>query len=149
MFKRKCFTAYNKMSSGARPPLAFDGADFSYWNIRMEAYIDAIDSWVLKAAEEGFPNFKDPIKHTSDKANYEKWNAKARNIFLRGLNKESFNQVRSEKTAHKIWEKLVEIHMRSKDETEERHQVIMDNINAFKMLLMKGLTKCILACMFL
>lgn len=122
----------------------FDGINFSYWKIWMEAYLDAIDSGVLKAAESVFPAIKDSTAPTPDQANYYKWNAKARNILLWSLNKESFNKVRSEKKAHNIWTILVEIHMGSKDEREGRFKVVMDKLMLSKCFLMKVLTKCIL-----
>ena len=122
------------MSSGDGPPPIFDGTDFSYWKIRMEAYLDAMDAGVLRAAVVGFDPPKDANKLTADEANHEKWNAKARNILMRGLTKDVFNSVRSAVNAHEIWTKLVEMQVGSKDEREERFKVVMDRINAFKML---------------
>ena len=122
------------MSSGDGPPSMFDGTDFSYWKIRMEAYLDAADAGVLRAALHGFPPIADASNHTSDVANYEKWNARARKILMRGISKEVFNSVRSHKNAKELWDKLVEIHDGSLDKREERFKVIMDKINAFKML---------------
>jgi hypothetical protein len=38
------------MSGGDEPPPVFDGDVFPYWEIRMEAYLEAIDIGVYKAA---------------------------------------------------------------------------------------------------
>jgi hypothetical protein len=122
------------MSSGDGPPPLFDGDDFSYWKIRMEAYLEAIDPGVLMVAVSGIPPLKVKDNPTGDELNYDKWNAKARNILFRGISKEVFNRIRSAKNAHEIWEKLSEMHEGSRDEREERHKVLMDKINNFKML---------------
>jgi hypothetical protein len=37
------------MSDGDGSPPVFDGDDFPYWKIRMEAYLEAIDIGVYKA----------------------------------------------------------------------------------------------------
>jgi hypothetical protein len=76
----------------------------------------------------------DKTKPTPNEANYEKLNAKARNILFPGIRKEVFNRVHSHKNVNDLWDKLVEMHEGSKDEREEHHKVVMDKINAFKML---------------
>jgi hypothetical protein len=51
----------------------------------MEAYLEAIDIGVYKAATQGFPEPRDPTNLIGDEFNYEKWNAKAKNTLFRGL----------------------------------------------------------------
>ena len=75
----------------------FEGEDFPYWRLRMEAYLEAVDMGVYQAAVSGFPEIKDDKALTSDEANYVKWNAKARNIIFRGISKDVFNRVRNHK----------------------------------------------------
>ena len=48
------------MSGGDGPPPVFDGDDFPYWKIRMEAYLEAIDIGVYKPPHKGSPNLKIP-----------------------------------------------------------------------------------------
>jgi hypothetical protein len=48
------------MSDGDGPPLVFDGEDFPYWKIHMEAYLETIDIGVYLAATQRFPNLKIP-----------------------------------------------------------------------------------------
>ena len=84
------------MSHGDGPPPMFDGDDFPYWKVRMEAYLEAVDVGVHKAATQGGSVFaEDPY--------FEKNNAKAKNILFRGICKDVFNRVRNCKTAHEIW----------------------------------------------
>ena len=67
------------------PPPIFEGDDFPYWKIRMEAYLEALDVGILRAASQGFPKPRDPTHLQGDEVNYEKCNAKARNTIFRGL----------------------------------------------------------------
>ena len=76
------------MSHGDGPSSVFEGDDFPYWKIRMEAYLEAIDVGVYRAAAQGFPKPKDPANLVGDEVHYEKWNAKARNTLFRGLCKD-------------------------------------------------------------
>ena len=40
--------------------------------IRMEAYLEALDVAILRAASQGFPKPKDPANLQGDEVNYEK-----------------------------------------------------------------------------
>jgi hypothetical protein len=90
------------MSSGDGPPPVFYGDNFPYWKIRMEAYFEAIDIGVYKAATPGFPEPRDPTNLVGEEFNYEKWNAKAKNTLFRGLCKDVFNRVRNHRNAHDL-----------------------------------------------
>ena len=48
----------------------------------MEVYLEAIDIGVYKAATQGFPEPRDPANLVGEEFNYEKWNAKAKTLFL-------------------------------------------------------------------
>jgi hypothetical protein len=76
------------MSGGDGPPPIFDGDNFPYWKIHMEAYLEAIDIVVYKATTQGFPEPRDATNLLGDEYNYEKWNAKAKNTLFRGLCKD-------------------------------------------------------------
>ena len=91
------------MSHRNGPPPIFEGDDFPYWKICMEAYLEAIDVGVYRASTQGFPKPKDPANLVDDEANYEKWNAKARNTLFRGLCKDVFNRVRNHKDSNALW----------------------------------------------
>jgi hypothetical protein len=56
------------MSSGDGPPPVFDGDDFPYWKIRMEAYLEAIDISVYKGmynldTASRYSKYKTQLKH--------------------------------------------------------------------------------------
>ena len=86
------------MSHGDGPPPIFEGDDFPYWKIRMEAYLEALDVGILRATSQGFPTPKNAAQLQGDEVNYEKWNAKARNTIFRGLCKDVFNREGTTKT---------------------------------------------------
>jgi hypothetical protein len=71
------------MSGGDGPPPIFYSDDFPYWKICMEAYLEAIDIGVYKSTTQGFPQPRDATNLLGDEINYEKWNAKAKTLFLR------------------------------------------------------------------
>ena len=87
------------MSHGDGPPPIFKEDDFSYWKIRMEAHLEALDVGILRSTSHGFPRPRNPAQLQGDEVNYEKWNAKARNTIFRGLCKDVFNRVRNHKDA--------------------------------------------------
>lgn len=122
------------MSSGDGPPPMFDGSDFGFWKIRMEAYLEAIDMGLWEAASVGFKPPVDPAKLTNDEKDHVKWNAKARNILFRGIGKEVFSRVCNIKDAHKLWESLCTLHEGSKSEREERYNLIKQKFDGFQML---------------
>jgi hypothetical protein len=85
------------MSNGEGPPPIFEGDDFSYWKIHMEAYLKAIDVGCLRSTTEGLPKVKDPANPIGDEEKYDRWNAKVRNALYRCLGKDIFNRVRNAK----------------------------------------------------
>jgi hypothetical protein len=98
------------MSDRDGPPPVFDGDNFPYWKIRMEAYLEAIDIGVYKAATQGFPEPRDPANLVGEEFNYEKWNAEAKTLFLEAFAKMSFNRVRNHRNAHDLWMDICALH---------------------------------------
>jgi hypothetical protein len=121
------------MSNREGPPPIFEGDDFPYWKIRMEAYLEAIDVRCLRAATEGLSAIKDPANPSGDEK-YDRWNAKAKNTLYRDLGKDIFNRVRNTKNTHELWENLCALHEGTKSEREERYYIVLKKINSFKML---------------
>ena len=100
----------------------------------MEAYLEALDVGILRAASQGFPKPQDPTHLQGDEVNYEKWNAKARNTNFRGLCKDVFNHVRNHKDAHALWSDICVLHEGTKSEREKRYHLVMKKLNSFEML---------------
>jgi hypothetical protein len=122
------------MSNGDGPPLVFDVDDFPYWKICMEAYLEAIDIRVYRAATQAFPQPRDATNLLGDEVNYEKWNAKAKNTLFRGICKDVFNRVRNHKNSHAILSDICALHEWTKSEHEERYHIAMRKLNSFEML---------------
>jgi hypothetical protein len=72
------------MSNGKGPPPIFEGDDFPYWKISMEAYLEAIDVGCLRAVTEGLLEIKDPANPIGDEEKYDRWNAMAKKCTLPG-----------------------------------------------------------------
>ena len=122
------------MSRGDGPPPIFEGDDFPYWKIIIEAYLEALDVGILRDASQGFLKPQDPTHLQGDEVNYEKCNAKARNTIFRGLCKDVFNRVRNHKDAHALWSDICALHEGTKSEREERYHLVMKKLNSFEML---------------
>ena len=122
------------MSHGDGPPPIFEGDDFPYWKIRMEAYLEALDVGILRAASQGFSKPQDATNLQGDEVNYKKWNAKARNTIFRGLCKDVFNWVRNYEDAHALWSDVCVLHEGTKSEREERYHLVIKKLNSFEML---------------
>ena len=75
------------MSHGDGPSPIFEGDDFPYQKIRMEAYLEALDVGIIRVASQGFRKPQDPTHLQGDEVNYEKQNAKARNTILEAFAK--------------------------------------------------------------
>jgi hypothetical protein len=90
------------MSNGEGPPPIFERDNFSYWKIRMEGHLEALDVGCLRATTEGLPKIKDPAHPVGDEEKYDRWNARAKNTLYRGLGKDIFNCVRNAKDAHEL-----------------------------------------------
>jgi hypothetical protein len=73
------------MSNEEGPPPIFEGDDFPYRKICMEAYLKAIDVGCLRASTEGLPKVKDPANLVGDEEKYDRWNAKAKMHSTRAL----------------------------------------------------------------
>ena len=96
----------------------------------MEAYLEALDVGILRAASQGFPKPRDAAHPQGDELNYEKWNAKARNTIFRGLCKDVFNRVRNHKDTHALWSDVYALHERTKSEREERYHLMIKKLNS-------------------
>lgn len=70
----------------------FGGANYAFWNVRMESYIASIgyDAWMFE--ENGYTFPKGPLTDAAYKVGYEN-NAKAMSASLYGLANNEFTKV--------------------------------------------------------
>ena len=103
--------------------ISLRGMIFHIGKFAIEAYLEALDVGILRAASQGFPKPKYPTHPQGDEVNHEKWNAKARNTIFRGLYKDVFNRVRNHKDAHALWSDVCALYEGTKSEREERYHL--------------------------
>ena len=91
----------DKMVGG---PPHFNGHKFSYWKVRMSAYLEAISSKVWKVTKDGY----DDVNAITDAE--KKANSRARSKLFEAISEEVFDRVQGLDTAHEIWTELINIH---------------------------------------
>jgi hypothetical protein len=100
----------------------------------MEAYLEAIDIEVYKAATQGFPNLEMLQTFSVMNSVMRKMEHKGKNTLFRGLCKDVFNRVRNHKNAHALLSDICALHEGTKSEHDERYHIAMKKLNSFEML---------------
>ena len=111
---------------GGGPP-HFNGHKFSYWKVRMSAYLEAISSEVWKVTKDGFANDND-ITDAEKKAN-----SRARSKIFEAISEEVFDRVQGIDTTHEIWTELINIHEGSVKIHEQKYHVLRHRYDTFKI----------------
>ena len=111
---------------GVGPP-HFDGRKFSYWKVRMAAYLEAISPKVWKVTSDGFASATE-VTEIEKKAN-----SRARSKLFEAISEEVFDRVQGLDTAHEIWTELINIHEGSAKIREQKYHVIRHKYDTFKM----------------
>lgn len=95
------------MERSGKIPL-FDGRDFSYWKVRMEAYLLSQGSAIWEIVDS---NYEIPTARTAqDQIEQYEANNKARNILFTCLSRNEFDRVQHLRTAREIWSTLSVFH---------------------------------------
>jgi hypothetical protein len=100
----------------------------------MEAYLEAIDIEVYKAATQGFPNLEMLQTFSVMNSVMRKMEHKGKNTLFRGLCKDVFNRVRNHKNAHDLLLDICALHEGTKSEHDERYHIAMKKLNSFEIL---------------
>jgi len=133
------------MSHGDGPPPMFEGDDFPYWIIRMESYLEACDVKCLKAMTKRFaPPAKDTALTLLEKDN-EKWNAKAKTIFLDFFAKRCSTVCRTTKTPKNYESNFVRSMRDPRVSVRSDSILLWTSLTHSKCFPKKMLMKCILA----
>ena len=86
-----------------------DGSDYSYWKIRMLAFLQSQHSSVWDIYHRA--DFKVLEERVTQLQQWEhEANNKSRNFLLTALSRSEFNRVSHLKTAHEIWTSLANFH---------------------------------------
>ena len=87
----------------------FDGTNYAFWNIKMEAYLNALGFDVWQSVVDGYsPPATPPINQVGKKRSEN--NAKAKHALLCSLTDSEFTKVMRCKSAKEIWDKLQNIY---------------------------------------
>ena len=111
----------------------------------METYLEVIYEGIYTAAVVEFPEVVKKDAPTPAEKQYEKFNARARNILFRGLGKDVFNRVRTLDSAHEIWEEVCSMHLGNAVERELHYDLVTKKSMRFPCVPMKELMTCILS----
>jgi hypothetical protein len=110
-------------NSTNKAPL-LNGTNFSFWKVRMMAYIISLSADVWDVVDTGYVK---PIvlANKDDKLQF-RFNAKAVNVILSGLAEVEFIKVMHLGTAKEMWDKLIsnyEGNEKVKDETLQTYRI--------------------------
>jgi hypothetical protein len=115
-----------------RPP-HFDVTNFPYYSTRMACYLEVVDLGVWRVTCEGMKPPKNPEKLTASDEKEIHLNARSKNCLYESLSIDIFNQVFTLKIANDIWLKLHELHDSTSNVREQKHCLVLNEYNYFKM----------------
>jgi hypothetical protein len=115
-----------------RPP-HFDVTNFPYYSTRMACYLEVVDLGVWRVTCEGMKPPKNPEKLTASDEKEIHLNARTKNCLYESLSIDIFNQVFTLKIANDIWLKLHELHDSTSNVREQKHCLVLNEYNYFKM----------------
>jgi hypothetical protein len=116
-----------------RPP-HFDSTNYPYWHVRMSCFLEAKGLCIWRVTNEIIKPLiwlTNPTKADEKEIHF---NAFARNSLLESLSIDVFNRLYNLKSAHKIWNKLEELHKATKDIREQKYHLVKEVFNSFKMM---------------
>ena len=85
------------------PPL-FDGTNYTYWKVRMRAFLQSLDAKVWRAVEIGWTKPIEALVDWDDaKIEATNFNSRALNALFSAVTNEEFKKISSTKTAKEAW----------------------------------------------
>jgi hypothetical protein len=126
-------TSEEVKSDLGRPP-HFDSTNYPYWHVRMSCFLEAKGLGVWRVVNEGMKPLTRPTKPTKADEKEMHLNVIARNSLLESLSNDVFNRVYNLKIAYEIWNTLEELHKGTKDVREQKHHLVKEAFNSFKMM---------------
>ena len=91
-----------------KPP-EFDGVNYPYWKIKMQAHLMGIDWRVWEIVED--PNYEVLAARVGqEQVDQHNANSRARSVLFSSLRDTDFERVSDCKTAHEIWKRLESYH---------------------------------------
>ena len=92
-------------------PPHFDGTNYTYWKVRMKAFLKSIDKRVWNSIEYGWEKLTTPVSEwqTSQKE-AAAFNSKAINAIFNAISMEEFKRIFDVEVAHIAWNILQTVH---------------------------------------
>ncbi|XP_059075439.1 uncharacterized protein LOC131875357 [Cryptomeria japonica] len=110
----------------------FDGTNYAFWSIKMEAYLNALGYDVWKSVVDGYSPPSNPPTDQAGKKKSEN-NAKAKHALLCSLADSEFTKVVHFKSAKEIWNKLKGIYEGDEKVKEAKLQSHRTKFESLKM----------------
>ena len=125
-----------------RPPL-FTGENYAFWKVRMQIFMESIDSEIWETVTNGPLLPIVVIKNLQESKPREQWNAddrrrsqqdvRARNIISSALTVDEFYRISTCKTAQEMWETLRVTHEGTDDVRRARRNTLIQEYEMFRM----------------
>ena len=83
--------------------LLFDGTNYTYWKVRMKAFLQSLDEKVWQAVEIGWTKPKESSADWNDaKIKVANFNSRALNVLFSAITNEEFKKISSTETAKEV-----------------------------------------------
>ena len=89
----------------------FDGNNYTYWKVRMKAFLKSIDERVQNSVEYGWEKPTTPISEWStSQKEAAAFNSKAMNVIFNTISSKEFRRISNVEVAHIAWKILQTVH---------------------------------------
>ncbi|KAM7466661.1 hypothetical protein LguiB_014223 [Lonicera macranthoides] len=136
---------FNKGSLTTPPP--FDGNNFSYWKVRMTAFLQALGDEVWYMVEEGYtPPVKSvtqgevtsvvskPMSEwTTNEKSRSQFNSKGKNAIFMAVGETEFKRISTCKTSKEAWDTLISAHEGDDKVKKSKLQMLLNQYNSLVM----------------
>ena len=121
-------------SQSLNAPPYFDGSNYTFWKVRMRAFLYSIDESVWDAVDIGWTR-PEEVKSTWDKAALAVSNAnsKALNVIFYGVSPDEFHRISHITIAKEVWEILETTYEETKKVKNTKLQMLTTRFEELKM----------------
>ena len=115
-------------------PLLFDGTNYTYWKVRMRAFLQSLDEKVWQAVEIGWTKPKEaPVDWDEVKIKLANFNSKALNALFSAVTNEEFKKISSTETAKEALTILQTTYEGTKAVKDSKLQRLITSFEEIKM----------------
>ena len=115
-------------------PLLFDGTNYTYWKVRMKAFLQSLDEKVWQAVEIGWTKPKEsPTDWNDAKIKVANFNSRALNVLFSAITNKEFKKISSTETAKEAWTILQTTYEGTKAVKDSKLQRLTTSFEDIKM----------------